>query len=303
MKRKLEQLNLMDDFLFCSVLSYPEIGEIFCRKLLKILLDVDLGNIRVVPQKVYYGSDTDQHGARLDVYIEENGEAETIFDVEPDNNDDEYLITALPKRVRFYHSKIDGHSLKSGADYSQLKKVMVIMIMSYDPFDKNRILYTIRNGCIEEPNLKYDDGAETLFFYTKGKIGHVSDEVRKLLNYMEESSEENADSDTLREIHRMVETVRYDKEVSLEYMKAYEHDMMIRERGKREGKEEGRKEGELFAFTGIIRKLIPSEEPEMIAELLGIDTKYVDQIATYLKEYPEENDEEIVKKIISDQAH
>ena len=27
MKRKLEQLNLLDDFLFGSVLAYPEIGE------------------------------------------------------------------------------------------------------------------------------------------------------------------------------------------------------------------------------------------------------------------------------------
>ena len=27
MKRKLEQLNLLDDFLFGNVLSYPEIGE------------------------------------------------------------------------------------------------------------------------------------------------------------------------------------------------------------------------------------------------------------------------------------
>ncbi len=69
MKRKLEQLNLLDDFLFGSILSYPGIGEDFCRKILKILLNVDAGKLHIIPQKVYYGSDTDQHGARLDVYI------------------------------------------------------------------------------------------------------------------------------------------------------------------------------------------------------------------------------------------
>ena len=43
------------------------------------------------------------------------------------------------------------------------------MIMPYDPFDKNRILYTIRRTCEEEPDMDYDDGAATYFFYTMGK--------------------------------------------------------------------------------------------------------------------------------------
>ena len=73
MKRKLEQLNLLNDFLFGSVLSYPDIGEEFCRKILKILLHVEMDRVHIVPQKVYYGSDTDKHGTRLDVFIEEDG--------------------------------------------------------------------------------------------------------------------------------------------------------------------------------------------------------------------------------------
>ena len=32
--RKLEDLNLLDDFLFCSMVNYPEIGEKFIRELL-----------------------------------------------------------------------------------------------------------------------------------------------------------------------------------------------------------------------------------------------------------------------------
>lgn len=175
MKRKLEQLNLLDDFLFGSVLSYPEIGEEFCRKILKILLNVDMGRLRIVPQKIYYGSDTDKHGARLDVYIEEAGGAGTVYDVEPDKNDSSELKRALPRRVRFYHSKIDGRSLKAGDDYSKLKQVIVLMILPYDPFDENRILYTIRSKCEEEPNMEYDDGAATYFFYTKGKKGDPQD--------------------------------------------------------------------------------------------------------------------------------
>lgn len=53
------------------MLSYPEIGEIFARELLETVFARSFGKLTVVPQKVYYGGDTDQHGARLDVYIEE----------------------------------------------------------------------------------------------------------------------------------------------------------------------------------------------------------------------------------------
>lgn len=94
----------------------------------------------------------------------------------------------------------------------------------------------------------------------------------------------------------MVETVRYDKEVSLEYMKAYEHDIMIRERGIREGKREGKREAE----TGIVRKLSSSMDSGKIAELLEMDVQYVEQIVTFLKEYPDENDEQIASRMIAD---
>lgn len=104
--------------MFGSVLSYPGIGEDFCRRILKILLKVDVDKIRVVPQKVYYGTDTDLHGTRLDVYIEEDGGTGTVYDMEPDKNDSVKMKKALPKRVRYYHSQIDSRSLKAGDDYS-----------------------------------------------------------------------------------------------------------------------------------------------------------------------------------------
>ena len=83
-KRKLEELNLLDDFLFGTMVTHPEVGEPFVRELLRIILGRELRNLKIVPQKVYYGSDTDLHGARLDVYLEEDGVR--IFDVKPDKN-------------------------------------------------------------------------------------------------------------------------------------------------------------------------------------------------------------------------
>ena len=103
MKRKaLSELNLMDNFLFGSVVTYPGIGEEFSWKLLKIIFGRDFGKLRITPQKVYYGSDTGLHGARLDVYIEEDeealvsGDAATGFDVEPEKNETDAAVKALP---------------------------------------------------------------------------------------------------------------------------------------------------------------------------------------------------------------
>lgn len=290
MKKKLEQLNLLDDFLFGSVMSYPGIGEEFCRKLLKILLQVDVEKIHVIPQKVYYGADTDQHGTRLDVYIEEDGGIGTVYDVEPDKNASSELQNALPRRVRFYHSKIDGRSLKSGDDYSKLKRVIVLLIMPYDPFGKDRIIYTIQTHCKEEPDMEYDDGALTFFFYTKGKKGHVSEDTRKLLRYMEESRIENADNEWLQEIHRMVEEVRHDEEVSLEYMKVYEREKMIREQGV--------KIGEALGNVRIIRNMKETMDTEQAAAVSGLDQAYVEKIFILIEKYPGESNESIAERLV-----
>ena len=291
MKRKLEQLNLLDDFLFGSILSYPEIGEEFCRKILKILLNVDMDRLHIVPQKVYYGSDTDRHGARLDVYIEEEKGTGTIYDVEPDKNDERELKLALPRRVRFYHSKIDGRSLKAGDDYSKLKQVIVLMIMSYDPFGRDRVLYTIRSKCEEDPDMDYDDGAATCFFYTKGKKGELSEEARELLRYMEDSSAGNAQSERLKEIHSMVETVRQDEEVALEYMKVYEREQMIERRGEKIGERRGE--------IKVVRNMSKSMTPDQISEASGLEPEYIQKILMHIRNNPEESDAGIAARILA----
>ena len=291
MKRKLEQLNLLDDFLFGSILSYPEIGEEFCRKILKILLNVDMDRLHIVPQKVYYGSDTDRHGARLDVYIEEEKGTGTIYDVEPDKNDDRELKLALPRRVRFYHSKIDGRSLKAGDDYSKLKQVIVLMIMSYDPFGRDRVLYTIRSKCEEDPDMDYDDGAATCFFFTKGKNGELSEEARELLCYMEDSSAGNAQSERLKEIHSMVETVRQDEEVALEYMKVYEREQMIERRGEKIGERRGE--------IKVVRNMSKSMTPDQISEASGLEREYIQKILMHIRNNPEESDAGIAARILA----
>ncbi|MCD7818475.1 MAG: hypothetical protein LUH07_05445 [Lachnospiraceae bacterium] len=45
MRRKLNDLNLTDNFLFGSVVSYPEMGEEFVRTFLMIVFRKDFGRL------------------------------------------------------------------------------------------------------------------------------------------------------------------------------------------------------------------------------------------------------------------
>ncbi len=240
-KRKLQELNLLDDFLFGKMVTYPGVSEQFCRQLISVVLGVDLKRVRIVPQKVYYGADVDMRGARLDVYIEEEEKelSGTLFDFEPDKTTKAGQRKFLPQRARFYHAILDQECLKSGEEYDNLKRVVVILMTPYDPFGYDHMVYTIRNRCEELPDMPYDDGAKTLFLYTKGKKGNPSKQLREFLHYMEDSTEENACNDTLKDIHEMVTKVKHNKEVSIEYMKIFEREKMIYEDGLEQGIEKG----------------------------------------------------------------
>ena len=241
-RRKLEELNLMDDFLFNAMLTHPETGEKFTHTILKLLFNRDFKNLKVSVQKFYAGMNTDLRGARLDVCIEgdcvdiDGEDITSVYDVEPDQNDKAKAIAAFPKRSRFYHAIIDSRSLKSGEDFGKLKQVYVIFICNYDLFGYDRVWYTIKNRCLEEPEMDYEDGAVTLVLYTRGTKGKISEELRQFLNYMENTDQNNAVNDELKSIQRMVDAVKRDGEVSLRYMKSFEHDQLMYERGIEQGR-------------------------------------------------------------------
>ncbi len=279
-KRKLNDLNLIDNFLFGSLVTYPGIGEEFSRKLLEIIFQRDFRKLKVMPQKVYYGSDTHLHGARLDVYLEEVDkewvdrlpadrdleDVATVYDVEPDKNGAVVDVVSLPKRVRFYHAKMDSHSLTAGESYESLKNVIIIMIVPYDPFGLDRMVYTIQNSCKEEPQMPYEDGACTLFLYTRGTKGNPPKELKELLHYMEQTTESNAKSAKLQELHRMVETVKLDAEVTIAYMRLMEDENMLLARGREEGIDEGRKKEKMCIVKNMLKRGMAEEDICILAE-------------------------------------
>lgn len=80
---------------------------------------------------------------------------------------------------------------------------------------------------LEESDMDYDDGAEIIVLYTKGKKGKISEEIRQFLHYMEYTNQKNAVNEDLKDIQQMVDVVKRDGEVSLRYMKSFEHDQLV----------------------------------------------------------------------------
>lgn len=67
--------------------------------------------------------------------------------------------------------------------------------------------------------------------------GRDNESLSQLLDYMENTTRENAVSEELEAIQEMVDVVKEDAEVTVAYMKGFERDQMFLE----EGKELGRK--------------------------------------------------------------
>ena len=102
------------------------------------------------------------------------------------------------------------------------------------------MVYTVKNQCVEAPDMEYEDGIRRIYLYTKGTEGNPSQELRDMLKYMENSIAENVTNADIQAIHEQVDAVKRDKEVGVQYMKSWEREMLIREEGKEAGKQEER---------------------------------------------------------------
>ena len=181
-----------------------------------------------------------------------------------------------------------ARSLNSGIDYDELKNVVVIMVLPYDPFGLDRMVYTVKAHCMEEPGMEYEDGASTLFLYTKGTKGEPKEALRELLYYMENSSLKNAVNDDLKEVHRMVEIVKLDSETSISCVRLMEKLARSEAKGKTE---------ELI--SRVCKKMKLGQPLEKIAEDLVEEVSVIEPIYQAAEKLAAEYDSEtIMQKVL-----
>lgn len=138
--RPLEELNMMDSFLFEAATEDAENAEKIARIIIERVTGHRVKNLIIESQKSLKGINVDKRGIRMDLYSTEKDMANEncllrSYDIEPNN----YYEKDLPRRNRYYQSLMDTKLLPSGAGYEKLPDVTTIWILPYDPFDDDRI--------------------------------------------------------------------------------------------------------------------------------------------------------------------
>ena len=229
-RKTLDELTLMDDYMFAQVMRDTR----HLKPLLEYILQIKIKKIELIELQKTEKEGYDSKGVRLDLYVTDDTGAVYNVEVQTSNKRN------LPKRMRYYQSIIDISILTPGMEYGSLKKSFVIFICNYDEYGRDRYLYTFENTCREEPDLKFGDESYKVVVNTKGKKGDINGHLREVLEYLEDGS---VTGDYSRELDEAVKAVKSSEERRLEYMLLVTRDNEMRAEGIAEGRAEGRAEG------------------------------------------------------------
>lgn len=251
-KKSLQDLTLLDRFLFAEVMEDPKTFE----NILSIILGEDI-SIKGRPQSEHESRTSPlKRQVRLDVWAED--ETDAVYNVEAQKEN----TKNLPHRSRFYQALIDSKLLDPGeVDFSNMKDCYSIIIAPFDLFGKELYQYTFQMTC-NETGQTLGDGAIRIFLNTHGKNPKdISPELKELLYYMEHTTEDvTCSTSRLQEIKDHVNVVKSSEEIGVKYMQEWEEKILekrkARAEGLAEGRAEGRAEGETFRLIQLIKKKI-----------------------------------------------
>ena len=254
-----EELEIKDDFMFAKVMRDKRI----CKMLLERLLQTKIRDIVYLDEQKTIDIEKDAKSVRLDVYLEEENR---VFDLEMETTNK----GNLPKRSRYYQGMIDLNTIEKGENYKKLKESYIIFICTFDPFHQGKAQYTFENLCLEDKELKLNDGAKKVFFNAKDYINAEDEEVREFLKYV---NVEKSDNPFVKEIEDKVAQVKKNEEWRLEYVTLLMRDQENQEIGIEIGKELGREEGREEGIRGTVSVLKGMNIPPQTI-LLKIQEQY-----------------------------
>ena len=265
-KKSLQDLTLLDRFLFAEVMEDPKTFE----NILSIILGEDI-SIKGRPQSEHESRTSPlKRQVRLDVWAEDENDA--VYNVEAQKEN----TKNLPHRSRFYQALIDSKLLDPGeVDFSNMKDCYSIIIAPFDLFGKELYQYTFQMTCAETGQ-PLEDGATRIFLNTHGKNPKdISPELKELLYYMEHTTEEiSCSTSRLQEIKNHVNIVKSSEEIGVKYMQEWEEKILDKRKARAEGLAEGRAEGQTITLIQQMKKKIQK-------------SKTLIQIADELEEEPD----------------
>lgn len=273
--KKYEELDITDPFIFAKVMSEKEL----CKPLLENILNIKIRDIVYVDYEETIQMTAKSKGIRLDIYVEDDDN--TVFNLEMQTT----TYKELPKRSRYYQGIIDLNMIEKGESYDILKESYVIFICTFDFFEKGRSVYEFENVCLEDSEIKLNDGTHKIFLNTKGDKSDINEELKSLLEYFDGSEPE---SELTRKIDRKVIAARKNERWRREYM-SLQMEMNLKYReglkaGEEKGRALGQSEGKIETQKNINRlnKILLSEKRYDDLEKSAQDIEYQNKL---MKEY------------------
>ncbi len=252
MGKRFEELEFKDDFMFGVIMRNPK----YCKPFLETILGIKISHIEYPKSQETIDLSSDAKSVRLDIYVEDG--KGTVYNIEMQTTGNK----GLPKRMRYYQGMIDLNILEKGSSYKNLKKSFVIFVCTFDLFGKGLHVYTFENRCVQDLELPLGDDTTKIILNTKGTKDDVSQEMKRLLDFIDGQKPED---DFTRELAEAVQSVRDNEKWRLDYMTLQMSYQEKFEQGVEQGVEQG----------------IGQEKIEAAIRMIEAGKLSVDEIAIY----------------------
>ena len=286
--KRLEELEIWDDFMFGAVMSNKEL----CKHLLEIILQKKIKDIRYTELQKTIDLQYDAKSIRLDVYVEDD--LDSVYNIEIQTTDEKNL----PKRSRFYQGMIDLNILNKGESYNKLKKSYVIFICNYDPFGKGRCFYRFENVCVDDPSLKLEDDSVKIMINPYGNdTKQFGKGFAALMDFLKNGQISDTYTESLKD---EITEVKVSEEWRRRYMKLLIRDQENIELGREMGEKFGKEVGELSTCVRQVKTNMEQFSASQLASLLGFDQLTIEEISESIKAHPDWSNEKIATELLEE---
>lgn len=275
MHKQLEELTIVDDFMFGAVMKNPK----RCKPLLEYILNIKIKKIEYPELQKVIDKQYNSKSVRLDVYVEDD--KHTVYNIEIQTTSKKHL----PKRMRYYQGMIDLNIIDKGEDYYDLKKSFVIFICTYDPFGAGRYIYTFSNRCEEDDSIVLGDETTKIVLNVNGTVGNISNELKDTLDFIAGKQPKGSYA---KELEAAVEEVRQSEEWRREYMT-----LLMRDK-------EQQKLGKYSTIVSAIRLNRDIYSSKAFVNMFRISEEMYDKIIYYIDSNPDWDDEDIAEAVINE---
>ena len=264
-KEKFKTLTIQSDIIFYHVMR----NKTLCEKLLRLILKKDIHIQESDPQSTL-ANHLESKTVRLDVLA---------TDDEGNHYDIEMQMTSgdhIPKRMRMYQQAIDSHFFESGEKYKDATETIIIFICKNDPMGFGLAQYTFQNLCLENPNIKLNDG--TLKIVEVASLWRRAEDkaLRHFLKYVNDG--EVSDNFT-EDVDMYVTGLKCDEAVKgncFSWLLRLEDEKEIGiQQGIQQGRQEGRMEGRMETARNMKAK---NCDVSFIAEITGLKREEIEKL-------------------------